>query len=93
LEAQLGRKVPGGKLTAPQVRAFVEALRDIVAVLAEADPEDNAELYSGLGVNLNHPEGHVTVQMKPRGIEVRVGGANATPGTRDPWERVLELAA
>ena len=75
LETQLGRPVPGGKLTAPQVRALVEALRDIVAVLAEADPEDKAEVYSGLGVNLTyHPEGRVTVQMKPRGVKVRVGG-------------------
>jgi hypothetical protein len=79
LETQLGRPVPGGKLTAPQVRALVEALRDIVAVLAEADPEDKAELYSGFGVNLtSHPEGRVTVQMKPRGVKVRVGGGTPT---------------
>ena len=30
-EAALGRDVPGGKLTKSQVRALVEALRDIVA--------------------------------------------------------------
>jgi hypothetical protein len=62
LEAQLGRKVPGGKLTASQVRALVEALRDIVAILAEADQEDKADLYSELGVSLTyHPEGRATV--------------------------------
>ena len=42
----------GGWLPSPQVRALVEALGDIVAVLAEADAEDNAELYSELGVSL-----------------------------------------
>jgi hypothetical protein len=34
LEAQLGHTVAGGKLTSSQVRALVEALRDIVGVLA-----------------------------------------------------------
>lgn len=75
LETQLGRPVPGGKLTAPQVRALVEALRDIVTVLTEADEVDKAQLYAELGVNLTyHPEGRVDVQMKPRGVKVRVGG-------------------
>ena len=90
LEAQLGRTVPGGKLTAPQVRALVKALHDIVAVLAEADPDDRDDLYTELGVNLTyHPEGRVRVEMKPRGVRVRVGGASATPSTRDPWETIL----
>ncbi|MGH8936366.1 MAG: recombinase family protein [Acidimicrobiia bacterium] len=94
LEAQLGRPVPGGKLTPSQVRALVEALRDIVQVLAEADPEDKADLYTELGVDLTyHPEGRVTVEMKPRGVKVRVGGGIATPSTRDPWEAVLRLTA
>jgi hypothetical protein len=47
LETQLGRPVPGGNLTLPQVRALVEALRDIVAVLAEDDPEDKARCTQG----------------------------------------------
>ena len=59
-EAALGRDVPGGKLTKSQVRALVEALRDIVAVLADADVEDKAALYAELGVNLTyHPDGRV----------------------------------
>ena len=75
LQAQLGHTIPGGKLTSSQVRALVDALRDIVTVLAEADPEDKAELYGELGVNLTyHPEGRVSVEMHPRGVNVRVGG-------------------
>jgi hypothetical protein len=38
LYAQLGHTIPGGTLTSSQVRAQVNALRDIVTVLAEADP-------------------------------------------------------
>ncbi len=75
LEAQLGHTIPGGKFTSTQVRALVEALRDIITVLAEADPDDKAELYGELGVNLTyHPEGRVSVEMLPRGVNVRVGG-------------------
>ncbi len=94
LEARVGRDVPGARLTASQVRALVDSLREIVSVLADADPHDKAELYNELGVNLTyHPEGRVTVEMKPRGVTVRVGGPTATPSTRDPWEAVLDLAA
>jgi len=76
LQAQLGHTIPGGKLTSTQVRALVEALRDIVTVLAEADPQDKAELYGELGVDLTyHPEGSISVKMLPRGVKVRVGGA------------------
>ena len=58
LEAQLGRELPGGKLTTAQVKGLVAALRDIVGVLAEADPADKAELYGELGVSLTyHPDG------------------------------------
>ncbi len=74
-EAPLGRVVPGGKLTKTQTRALVEALRDIVDVLAEADPADKAELYTELGVSLtSHTDGRVAVQALPRGVQVRVGG-------------------
>ena len=65
----------GGKLTKSQTRALVEALRDIVDVLADADPEDKAEAYAELGVSLTyHTDGRVAVQALPRGVKVRVGG-------------------
>ena len=94
LETQPGRSVPGGKLTTPQARALVEALKDIVTVLAEADQEDKAELYAELGVNLTyHPEGRVTVQKKPRGVEVRVGGATRTVSPRGGLAATFPTAA
>jgi hypothetical protein len=74
-QADLGRVMPGGKLTKSQARALVEALRDIADVLANADPEDRAQLYAELGVTLTyHTSGRVAVEALPRGLEVRVGG-------------------
>ena len=75
LERQLGQHVPGGELTPAQVKALVKALRDIVDVLADAEPADKAELYNQLGVLLRYdPAGTVSVQAHPRGVQVRVGG-------------------
>jgi hypothetical protein len=92
-EAQLGRVVPDGKLTKSQTRALVDALRDIVDILAEADPADKTELYAELGVSLTyHTDGRVAVQALPRGVQVRVGGATQTLSTRDPWEAWLIAA-
>ena len=75
LQGHLGRTVPGGKLTKPQIRVLVEALRDIVTLLSEADEEDRNELYQQLGVSLTyHPDGQVLVEALPRGVMVHVGG-------------------
>ena len=53
----------------------MKALRDIVGVLAAADPEDKSELYAQLGVSLSYdPAGTVTVQAHPRGVTIGVGG-------------------
>ncbi len=80
IERQLGQHLPGGELTAREVKALVDALRDIVGVLAAADPEDKSELYAQLGVSLSYdPAGNVTVKAEPRGVTVRVGGATRTP--------------
>jgi hypothetical protein len=46
-----------------------------VRTLADADPEDKAELYRKLGINLTYSrDGRVNVQVLPRGVNVRVGG-------------------
>ncbi len=75
LERQLGRHVPGGELAADEVKALVNALKDIVSVLAQAEPADKAELYDQLGVRLRYdPSGSVSVQSEPRGVTVGVGG-------------------
>jgi site-specific DNA recombinase len=75
LERQLGRHIPGGELTAKEVQALVSALRDIVAVLADADSDDKADLYAKLGISLRYdPAGTVAVQAAPRGVTGGVGG-------------------
>jgi site-specific DNA recombinase len=75
LDRQLGQHIPGGELTAKEVKALVTALRDIVEVLAEADPADKGELYRQLGVSLRYrPDGTVSVSTQPRGLQERVGG-------------------
>ena len=44
-------------------------------MLADAEPADKAELYDQLGISLTyHPDGTVTVESRPRGVQVRVGG-------------------
>ncbi len=75
LERQLGQHIPGDQLTREQVKALVNALQDIVEVLAEAEPQDKTELYDQLGISLAYdPDGTVTVESRPRGLTVRVGG-------------------
>ncbi len=62
-------------MTTEQVKALVTALRDIIDVLADAEPTDKAELYNQLRVSLRYdPAGTVSVQAHPRGVQVRVGG-------------------
>lgn len=57
------------------MRTLVEALRDIVSLLADADQADRNDLYQQLGVSLTyHLDGRVAVEALPRGVQVRVGG-------------------
>lgn len=61
----------------------MSALRDIAGVLARAEPEDKAELYMELGVELAYyPDGRVALNALTRGVEVRVGGGleHTNPG-------------
>ncbi|MEO6628392.1 MAG: hypothetical protein ABIP03_07455 [Aquihabitans sp.] len=75
LEAQLGEHLPGGEMTTKQVKALICALCDIVDVLAEADPTAKAEVYNDLGLKLDYsPTGTVSVEARPRGVIVGVGG-------------------
>lgn len=75
LERQLGQHVPGDQLTSEQVKALVTALKDIVDVLADTEPADKTELYDQLGISLAYdPDGTVTVESRPRGVQVCVGG-------------------
>jgi site-specific DNA recombinase len=76
IERQLGHKPTNQVLTASEVKALVTRLRDIVAVLANADPELKRTVYEELGVRLTyHPSGEVHVEAgDPHVLGVRVGG-------------------
>ncbi len=76
IERQLGHKPTNQVLTASEVKALVSRLKDIVAVLAGADPELKRTLYDELGVRLTyHPSGEVHVEAgDPHVLGVRVGG-------------------
>ena len=71
----MGAASPGGKLTKPQVKALVGALRHIVGVLTDADPADKAAVYRELGISLTYnDDGRVLVEARPHVVEVRAGG-------------------
>jgi hypothetical protein len=60
----------------PGVDTWIATLfKDIVAVLANANPADKRAIYDELGVNLTyHPDGRVQVGAGGRVLRVRVGG-------------------
>lgn len=75
LNRELGGNPTSRKLTASEIKTLVRQLNDIVAVLADADPEDKRAIYDELGVNLTyHPDGRVHVGAGGRVLGVRVGG-------------------
>ncbi len=75
LERELGRKPTSRKLNSSEIKTLVRQLKDIVAVLADADPEDKRAIYDELGVNLTyHPDGRVHVGAGGGVLGVRVGG-------------------
>jgi site-specific DNA recombinase len=57
-ERDLGESVPSDKLTKSEIRALVLSLRDIVAVLRNADPKLKAEVYAELGVEVTYDPEH-----------------------------------
>ncbi len=80
LEHRLGHQVAGDQLTADEVKALVTALKDIVNVLDHADIADKADLYEQLGVELTyHPDGRVSVESQPRGVNVVSEGGLEPP--------------
>jgi len=79
LERELGRKPTARKLTKTEIKAMVRQLKDIVAVLAGADPEDKRAIYDELGVNLTYyPDGRVHAGAGARVLGVCVGGTTHT---------------
>lgn len=76
LERELGRKPTQRRLAENEVKALVAQLRDIVVVLADADPLDKRAIYEELGVKLTYyPDGRVHVGAGATHVlGVRVGG-------------------
>ena len=66
------------KLTAKQVRALVDGLKDIPAVLADSDPKLKTQLYDELGITVRYDPSTriVVVQSSPQiaCATVSVGG-------------------
>ena len=92
LERQLGNKPTHQALTETEVRALVTRLKDIVSVLARADPALKRSVYDELGIRLTyHPDGEVHVEAGAPGVlRVGVEGGTFPPTTR---ETVFDLAA
>lgn len=75
LERDLHRKPAARTHTKAEIKALVRQLKDIVAVLTDADPADKRAIYDELGVNLTcHPDGRGQVGAGGRVLRVRVGG-------------------
>ena len=78
LERQLGNKPTHQALTETEVRALVTRLKDIVSVLARADPALKRSVYDELGIRLTyHPDGEVHVEAGAPGV-LRVGVEGGT---------------
>jgi len=74
-EQELGRTVPGEKLSKDEVRKLVRSLGDIAAVLRTTDPKDRAEVYAELGVRITYnPDGRIVIAESSPCSKVRVGG-------------------
>lgn len=77
-ERDLSAVQPTGKLRASQVRALVEALRNIASALADADPRLKAKLYEELGTTARYNPSTRIVSVGSRPLiacaTVSVGG-------------------
>ena len=92
-EREIGLAQPAGQLTREQVRKLVLSLKDIVSVLATADPKLKAEVYEELGISVVYdPTRRVArIESRPENpwASVCVGGGTYTnPDWRlSPWTR------
>lgn len=66
-EARLGQSTRRPRLTTEEITRIVSSLRDLISVLANADPADKAEIYGQLGLALTyHPcEQKVRAEARP----------------------------
>ncbi len=83
IERELGREPTSGRLTKAEIKTLVRQLIDIVAVLADADPEDRQAIYAELGVSLTfHPDGRTRVGAGAGVLPVGVEGTRSLDSPR-----------
>jgi hypothetical protein len=72
-------------MTAEEIRSLVASLGTILTVLRDADPQDKAEIYRGIGLRLTyHPAEDKVIARRGRrrsGTKVRVRGPSWTMST------------
>jgi site-specific DNA recombinase len=77
-EREIGAVQPAGQLTRDQVRALVQSLKDIAAVLATADPKLKTEVYEELGISVTYDPTRRVAKLESRPqvawAKVSVGG-------------------
>jgi site-specific DNA recombinase len=56
-------------MTEAEIRAIVDKLADIAAVLHDADPEDKGEIFRQLGLKLTYHPGRRLVQAKVEPVQ------------------------
>jgi hypothetical protein len=83
-EARLRQGSGRQRMTAEEITRVVSSLRDLMSVLAAADPVDKAQIYSQLGLALTYHPGSQTVrtEARPLAMYVRIvseGGLHPKP--------------
>lgn len=82
-ELRTNTKSPGGRMSRDEIARLVRSLSDLAAVVQQAEPEDKAEIYQQLGLQLTYDSGKhkVLVEMTlnqhfpaTRGLPVGVRG-------------------
>ena len=59
-------------MTAEEITSVVPSLRDLMSVLAAADPADKAQIYSQRGLTLTYHPGSQTVRAEARPLPMYV---------------------
>jgi site-specific DNA recombinase len=72
-EARLRQGSGRQRMTAEEITRVVSSLRDLMSVLASADPADKAQIYSQLGLALAYHPGSQTVRTEARPLPIYVG--------------------
>jgi len=86
-EVALRPKASNGRLTSAEIKDLVRQLKGIVAILANADPEDRKAVYTELNLAVvYHNDGHMQVSAGPDACtnECVGGGLELTSPTTHP---------